>query len=55
MDDFLLQEFIKKLGRHRRELPKNIIKTLRGQALSGDLEGAKRGLKTTLSKTQYIE
>lgn len=50
MDDFLLQEFIKRLGRYRGELPKNIIKTLRGQALSGDLVGAKKGLINVLNK-----
>lgn len=47
-----MDNFIKELKKHRHFLPKQTIKTIRGQALSGDLEGAKRGLKTALSKTQ---
>ena len=37
--------FIKELGKYRGYLPRQIIKTLRGQALSGDLVGAKKGLE----------
>ena len=37
--------FIKELGKYRGCLPRQIIKTLRGQALSGDLVGAKKGLE----------
>jgi len=47
-----VDNFIKELKKHRHFLPKQTIKTIRGQALSGDLEGAKRGLKTALNKTQ---
>ena len=47
-----MDNFIKELKKHRHFLPKQTIKTIRGQALSGDLEGAKRGLKTALNKTQ---
>ena len=36
--------FIKELGKYRGYLPRQIIKTLRGQALSGDLVGARKGL-----------
>lgn len=39
-----MQVFIKELGKYRGYLPRKIIKTLRGQALSGDLVGAKKGL-----------
>lgn len=39
-----MQVFIKELGKYRGYLPRQIIKTLRGQALSGDLVGAKKGL-----------
>ena len=38
-------EFIKALKKYRGKLNKQQIKTLRGQALSGNLEGARLGLK----------
>lgn len=38
-------KFIKDLKKYRREIPKQQLKTIRGQALSGNLEGAKLGLK----------
>lgn len=41
--------FIKELGRYKEALPRHTIKALKGQALSGDLEGAKKGLKKVLS------
>lgn len=40
-----MKVFIKELGKYRGYLPRQIIKTLRGQALSGDLVGAKKGLE----------
>ena len=40
-----MQVFIKELGKYRGCLPRQRIKTLRGQALSGDLVGAKKGLE----------
>lgn len=40
-----MQAFIKELGKYRECLPRQIIKTLRGQALAGDLVGAKKGLE----------
>ncbi|WP_176712681.1 hypothetical protein [Clostridium septicum] len=39
-----MQLFIKELGKYRGYLPRQVIKTLRGQALSGDLVGARKGL-----------
>lgn len=36
--------FIKELKNYRNIIPKNHIKTLRGQAINGDLKGAKKGL-----------
>lgn len=33
-------------------LPKQTISTLRGQAISGNVEGAKKGLQTALNKKQ---
>ena len=43
-----MNNFIKDLKKYRGILPRNTIKTLRGQALSGDLEGAKKGLEKIL-------
>ena len=45
MDNFIIE-----LKRYRRTLPRNVLKTIRGQALAGDLEGARKGLKTALDK-----
>ncbi len=42
--------FIKGLKDYRGVLPKQIIKTLRGQALAGDVKGAKRGFKKEVSQ-----
>ncbi len=47
-----MNSFIKELKQYRHMLPKQTLKSIRGQALAGDLEGAKRGLKTALNKTQ---
>ena len=47
-----MSSFISELRQYRHILPKQTISTLRGQALSGDLEGAKRGLETALNKKQ---
>lgn len=43
-------KFIKLLKDYRGILPRQTIKTLRGQALAGDIEGAKKGLKKEGSK-----
>jgi len=40
-----VENFISELREYRCILPKNMIKTLRGQALSGDIDGAKKGLE----------
>lgn len=34
--------FINDLKRYRKRLPKNVLKTIRGQAIAGDLDGAKK-------------
>jgi len=47
-----MSSFIRELRQYRHILPKQTISTLRGQALSGDLEGAIKGLQTALNKTQ---
>jgi len=43
-------KFIKLLKDYRGILPRQTIKTLRGQASAGDIEGAKKGLKKEVSK-----
>jgi len=40
-----VEDFIKELKFYIDILPKNTIKTLRGQALSGDIAGARKGLE----------
>jgi hypothetical protein len=40
-----IKRFVIELKKYRGILPKQTIKTLRGQALSGNLEGARKGLK----------
>ena len=47
-----MSSFIRELRQYRHILPKQTISTLRGQALSGDLEGAIKGLQTALNKKQ---
>jgi hypothetical protein len=42
--------FIKRLKRHKGILSRQNIKTLRGQALSGDIEGARKGLNKILTR-----
>ncbi len=44
------QEYIKELKIYKDVLPKQTIKTLRGQALKGDLAGAKKGLIKVLER-----
>ena len=48
MDD--LYFFVKQLKNYRKVLSKNEIKTIRGQALSGDLVGARTGLARLLNR-----
>lgn len=51
MNYTLINQFVKSLATHRNKLSKQQIKTLRGQALSGDLEGAHRGLEKIMKRT----
>ncbi len=48
MDD--AEVFIRELKRYRQRLDRNALLTLRGQALSGDVEGARRGLERMLRR-----
>lgn len=50
MVDVKTKRFVQELKNYVDELPRKTIKTIRGQALSGDLEGAVRGLKRCLSR-----
>lgn len=43
-----INTFIIELKRYRSKLSKQVIKTIRGQAISGDLMGARKGLKKVL-------
>ena len=47
-----MNSFIRELKQYRHILPKQIISTLKGQAIAGDIEGAKKGLETALNKRQ---
>ncbi len=42
--------FLNELKRYRRQLDKQTLMTLRGQALKGDVEGARRGLDRVLRR-----
>lgn len=46
--------FINDLKRYRKKLPKNVLKTIKGQALAGNLEGARKGLGKALYKYNYL-
>lgn len=45
-----LNQFLKKLRKHKNHIERNTFKTIRGQAINGDLEGARRGLMKILDK-----
>ena len=45
-------QFIRYLKLYRNRLPKNTIKTLKGQALSGDVSGAVKGLERVLKRLE---
>jgi len=42
--------FISELRKYRNSLSKQVIRTLKGQALSGDIIGAQKGLNKILGK-----
>lgn len=45
-----LNEFMKMLKSNKENLTRQQYKTVRGQALSGDLEGARKGLAKLLKR-----
>ena len=49
-----MNKFIKNLKKYKEILPRNVLKTIRGQALNGDLEGARKGLEKALEKEKNI-
>jgi len=53
MANFEVKEFLAELLKHR--LSKQQIKTIRGQALAGDLAGARKGLEHLSLKNQYLQ
>jgi hypothetical protein len=42
--------FIRLLGKYRKTLPKQQLRVLRGQALAGDVAGARKGLEKILKR-----
>jgi len=48
------KKFIKDLERYKCSIPKQVYKTIRGQALAGDLDGAMRGLRKVLERERIM-
>jgi len=47
--------FLRELRKHKDHLTKQQFKTLRGQVINGDCEGAKKGLKKILNRRMQHE
>lgn len=45
-----LDLFIDSLRKYKHTLPQNAIKTIKGQALAGNIDAARKGLQTALNK-----
>lgn len=45
-----IHRFVKRLAAYKGRIPPQQLKTLRGQALAGDVAGAQRGLERTCKK-----
>lgn len=54
MKDFETTVFLKRLKIFKKVLTAQERKTLKGQALSGDLAGAKKGLKNILDRKRVM-
>lgn len=52
MNNIEINRFVKHLKKYQNRLSKHQLKTLRGQALSGNLAGAKKGLTKLLNREQ---
>ena len=48
------ERFMRVLRKYTRQLPRQVILTLRGQALSGDVQAAEKGLKKALRDAGVI-
>lgn len=48
--NFRLNRFMRKLKNSRPYLTKQQYRTIKGQALSGDIDGAEKGLNSLLSR-----
>ena len=51
--NFKLNSFLKKLKNSRPYLSKQQYRTIKGQALSGDIDGAEKGLNLLLRRCAY--
>ena len=51
--NFRLNSFMKKLKNSRPYLTKQQYRTIKGQALSGDIDGAQKGLNLLLRRCAY--
>lgn len=51
--NFRLNQFMKKLKNSRPNLTKQQYRTIKGQALSGDIDGAEKGLNSLLRRCVY--
>lgn len=51
--NFRLNRFMKKLKNNRPFLTKQQYRTIKGQALSGDIDGAQKGLNSLLRRCAY--
>ena len=48
-------ELLITLSKHRNILPRQIFKTIRGQAIAGDVIGAKKGLQKMIKEQNHYE
>ncbi len=53
--NFKLKRFMKKLKNSRPYLSKQQYRTIKGQALSGDIDGAEKGLNSLLNRRCVYE
>ena len=51
--NFRLNSFMRKLENCRQYLSKQQYRTIKGQALSGDIDGAQKGLNSLLRRCAY--
>lgn len=51
--NFRLNSFMKKLKNNRPYLSNQQYRTIKGQALSGDVDGAQKGLNSLLRRCAY--